>query len=255
MRAAVAIYLRELKAYFFSPIAYVLAVGFLAITGYFFYSGTAFYSLASMQSMQNPMFMKMNLQQMLVGPLQANMCIILMLIVPLLTMRLLAEEKRSGTIELLLSYPLSDGVVVLAKFMAAWTVVAAMLAPTLLHVVMLDWLSQPHWPAVMSGFLGLLLLGGAFVALGMLASAATENQIVAAVAGFAAILLLWILGWSSQVVGPQAGALLKALSISSHFEGFPKGLIDTADVAYFLLFMILFLFTSIRTLEAKRWKA
>jgi ABC-2 type transport system permease protein len=108
---------------------------------------------------------------------------------------------------------------------------------------------------VLCGYLGLLLEGGAFIALGLLASAATENQIVAAVTGFAALLFLWVLGWSQGVVGPEMGAMLKHLSLSSHFEGFPKGLINTSDLAYYLLFILVFLFITVRILEAKRWKA
>jgi ABC-2 type transport system permease protein len=255
MRAFLAIYQREIRAYFHSPIAYVLMVGFLVITGYFFYNGVAFYSLASMQAMQNPLFMKLNLQDMLMSPLMSNMSVILMLITPLLTMRLLSEEKRSGTIELLFSYPLTDACVVLAKFLAAWSVLALMLALTWIQVAILAWLGPIHLPATLTGYLGLLLMCGCFVALGLLASAATENQIVSAVAAFAGLLFLWVIGFSAQVVGPQLGQILKRLSLGNHFDNFPKGLLDTADVAYFILFMALFLFLTIRTLEAKRWKA
>jgi ABC-2 type transport system permease protein len=250
-----AIYLRELRAYFFSPIAYVLLVGFLLISGYFFYSGVAFYSMASLQAAQNPLMFKLNLQQMLVAPLMSNMSVIMMFVAPLLTMRLLSEEKRSGTLELLLSYPLGDMCVVLAKFLAAWTVLGLILALSGVQYVILSWMGPVHWPGVASGYLGLILLGGGFLALGVLASAATENQIVAAVSAFAGLLFLWILAWSTRLLGPQAAELLKALSLAAHFEKFPQGLIDTADLAYYLLFMGLFLFLSIRTLEVKRWKA
>ncbi len=255
MRAFNAIFWRELKAYFYSPIAYVLLVGFLAITGYFFYSGVAFYTLASMQAMQNPAFANLNLQDALVAPLLSNMSIILMLITPLLTMRLLSEEKRSGTLELLLSYPLSDTTVVMAKFLAAWCVVFITLGLSLIPFVILNSMGELHWPAVLAGYLGLLLMGGAFVSLGILASSATENQIVSAVVAFAAVLLLWVLSWVSGVVGSQTGKLLKALSLGEHFQRFPQGLIDTADLSYFVLFIGFFLFVTIRTLEAKRWKA
>jgi ABC-2 type transport system permease protein len=255
MRALTAIYLRELRAYFHSPIAYVLWVGFLLITGYFFFTGVASYSMASMQAMQNPMFMRLNLQEWLVGPLLGNMSVIMMLITPLLTMRLLSEEKRTGTLELLLSYPLTDLSVVLGKYLAALTMLALILAPTLVHLAILAMLGNLYWPAVLAGYLGLLLEGGGFLALGLTASAMTENQIVAAVAGFAGLLFLWIVGWSSSVVGPETGAALKGLSLGSHFENFPKGLLDTADLAYFAIFIGFFLFLSIRALEAKRWKA
>lgn len=255
MTAFKAIYLRELRAYFYSPIAYVLLVGFLLISGLFFYFKLVGYCLNGVKLAYNPFAFKLNLQQMLVAPLMGIiMPWIMMFVAPLLTMRLLSEEKRSGTLELLLSYPLGDMCVVLAKFLAAWTVLGLILALSGVQFVILSWMGPVHWPGVASGYLGLILLGGGFLALGVLASAATENQIVAAVSAFAGILFLWILGFT-HLLGLQEAELLKALSLAAHFEKFPQGLIDTADLAYYLLFMGLFLFLSIRTLEVKRWKA
>jgi ABC-2 type transport system permease protein len=255
MRALKAIYLRELRAYFHSAIAYVLWVGFLLLSGFFFYSGTMYYSMASLQAMRGPAGMGLNLHEMLVAPLLGNMSVIMMLVAPLLTMRLLSEEKRAGTLELLLSYPLSDLSVVLGKFLAALSMLALILAPTLLHMAILAWLGPLHWPTLLLGYAGLLLLGGGFIALGLLASACTENQIVAAVAAFAGLLLLWVLRWSASLAGEPWGALLQGLSLSAHFENLAKGLLDTADLAYFVLFIGVFLFAGIRALEAKRWKA
>lgn len=255
MKGLQAIYLRELKAYFHSPIAYVLWVGFLLLTGYFFYSGTMYYALASLQTMQDPMGGGLNLHDLLVAPLLGNMSVLMMLMAPLLTMRLLSEEKRSGTLELLLSYPLSDFAVVLGKFLAALTMLALILAPTLLHMLILAWLGPVHWPGLLLGYVGLLLLGGSFLALGLMASACTENQIVAAVAAFAGLLLLWVMRWSGGLAGTTWGPLVEFLSLSLHFENLAKGLFDTADLAYFLLFMGFFLMASLRVLEAKRWKA
>ncbi|MFZ5586730.1 MAG: ABC transporter permease [Thermodesulfobacteriota bacterium] len=255
MRALAAIYRKEMRAYFFSPIAYVLWASFTALTGYFFYSGLLYYSMASMQAMQQPWGMSLNLQEMLVAPLMSNWSVMLMLISPLLTMRLISEEKRTGTIELLLSYPLTDFGVVLGKFLAALTMFALILLPTLIQVVILFWLGEPHLPAIMSGYLGLVCMGGAFIALGLTASALTENQIVSGVLAFVGLLMLWVVGWSGNLVGGQAGAVLKALSLGGHFEGFPKGLVNTADLAYFALFIGFFLFVTTRILEAKRWKA
>ena len=134
MRAFAAIYWRELRAYFHSAIAYVLIVGFLLITGYFFYAGVAQYAMYSMQAMQNPVLMKMNLMDWLISPLLGNMAVIFILVAPLLTMRLLSEERRTGTIELLLSYPVTDFSVVMAKFLAAWTMISVILGLTLVHI-------------------------------------------------------------------------------------------------------------------------
>lgn len=257
MRALKAIYLREMAAYLRSPIAYALWAGFLALTGYFFYSGVIYYALASMQAMNSALGgVTLNVQDMLVAPLLGNMSVLLLLITPLLTMRLLSEEKRSGTLELLLSYPLGDPSVVLAKFLAALSTLALILAPTLAHMALLAWLGPLHWPAVLLGYLGLLLLGGAFIALGLVASALTENQIVAAIVAFAGLLILWMLRWAGALSqGDSWLSGLQQLSLAVHFENMAKGLLDTADLAYFLLFIGFFLFVAIRALEAKRWKA
>jgi ABC-2 type transport system permease protein len=250
-----AIYLREMRSYFHSPIAYVLLVMFQVLSGFFFFLAVASYASASMQAMQNPMAWQMNLQDWVVGPLQINMGFTMMLITALLTMRLVSEEKRSGTLELLLSYPLTDTVVVLGKFLAAWTVYALMLLCSGAGMAMLFWLGEPYLPSMLAGYLGLMLLGAAYIAVGILASALTENQIVAAVISLPALMLFWVLGWASSLAGPQLGEVLKSLGTATHFESFSKGLIDTADLAYYLLFTVFFLFITIRVLEAKRWKA
>lgn len=254
MKPWAAIYRRELAAYFHSPIAYVLLAGYLAVTGFFFYTGVLQYAQLSLQAMQNPMLASLNLHEMLVGPLLGNQTVIMMFLVPLLTMRLLAEEKRTGTIELLLSYPLSDAQVVLAKFAAAWSVAAIMALLTGAQYLLLGSVTQLHWPAIGAGYLGLLLMLGAYAALGLTASALTENQIVAAFIGFGAGMVLWVMGFLAPGGQPGLSTLLQGLSLGSHFAHFPGGLIDTADLAYFGLFIGFFLFASIRILEAKRWK-
>lgn len=255
MRALGAIYAKEIRAYFHSAVAYAILVGFLLLCGYFFYSSVAYYALASLQSMQNPMLAQLDPQQLIITPLLSNLSVLLLLVAPLLTMRLISEERKTGAIELLLSYPLGDASVVLGKFLAAWTMMAVILALSWVQWAILGWLMPVHWPALLVGYLGLFLLSGAFISLGLLASAATENQIVAAISGFAGLLLLWLLGWSASLAGPGLGPMLAALGLGGHFERFPQGVLDTGDVAYFLLFMGVFLFLAIRTLEIKRWKS
>jgi len=255
MKGLAAIYGREMRAYFTSPIAYVLLVGLAVITGYLFYNITFSYAQISMQAVNNPMAPKMNITVMVVGAImQITALWVFTFMCPLLTMRLISEEKRSGTLELLLSYPVTDAAVVLGKFLASWTILLLLLTPTMLQVIMLGILGQVHLPSVILNYLGVLLLGGAFLSLGILTSALTENQIVAAVAGFGAILILWLIGWAESVAGPVFGPILKAIGVGSHYETFAKGILDTADLAYYLLFMAWFLFVTIRTLEAKRWK-
>ncbi len=255
MRAFLAIYKRELAAYFYSPVAYVVLVAFLAITGYFFYSGVNFYSLASLQIRQSHMMMELSLQTHLIAQMVSSSAVILLFGTPLLTMRLLAEEKKSGTIELLLSYPLGDAAVVLGKFFAAWTVVALLVASTWVQLALLAPLAPLPWAPIAISYGGLLLLAGALVAFSLWTSSLTESQLVAAFVGFLSLLLLWAVGWAAPLVRPGLGEFLKGLSLGGHFENFPKGLVDTTDLAYFVLFMGLFLFLSICTLEAKRWKA
>ncbi|MBU2518054.1 MAG: ABC transporter permease [Proteobacteria bacterium] len=255
MRAFFAIYRREMGAYFHSPVAYVVLVAFLVLTGYIFYAGVSSYTLASLQVMQNPMMMELNLQDHLFAGQMFWASWFLLFASPLLTMRLLAEERKSGTLELLLSYPLSDVSVVLGKFLAAWSVLGLMVAATWVQIILLSFMAPLPWLPLAVSYGGLLLMAGAFVAFGLWTSSLTENQIVAAFAGFLPLIILFMVGWAAHLVKPALGELLKGLSMGTHFEGFPKGLVDTADLAYFGLFIGLFLFLSIRTLEAKRWKA
>ncbi len=254
MRALGAIYLRELRAYFYSPIAYVLLVGFVFITGLWFSIFIADYQQTSMMYMRNPLRVQLSLHYMVVARVVQASATLLIFITPLLTMRLLSEEKKSGTIEMLLAYPLNDSQVVLGKFLAAWSVLALMVLTTWLNIALLASFTTVTWQAALIGYLGLLLFGGAYISLGLLASSLTENQIISAVVTFGGLLALFMLDRTDAIVGPQYGAWIKGLAMWPHFVNFLLGVIDTADIVYFLLFMALFLFTSIRVLEANRWK-
>jgi len=254
MRALGAIYLRELRAYFFSPIAFVLLVGFVLITGWWFSLFIADYQQTSMMHMRNPLQIQLSLHYMVVARVIQSSTTLLIFITPLLTMRLLSEEKKSGTIEVLLSYPLSDSQVVLGKFLAAWSVLALMVLTTWLNIALLASFTPVTWPAALIGYLGLLLFGGAYLAMGLLASSLTENQIISALVAFGGLLALFMLDRADAIAGPEYGAWVKSLAMWPHFINFLLGVIDTADITYFLLFMALFLFATIRVLEAKRWK-
>jgi len=246
---------KELRSYFVSPIAYVVMVMFLAIAGYFFYSSFAFFNFLGFQAMSNPMMARsLNVTEGVLRPLYSNLGVILLFIMPLLTMRLFAEEKKQGTIELLLTYPVRDWAAVLAKFTACLAVYLLMLALTALYPVLLVIFARPEVGPILSGYLGLFLLGAAFIALGALASSLTENQIVAAAISFGALLLFWVLGWSSQFAGSGAGWLLSHLSLLEHFDSFPKGIIATQDVVFYLSFMVFCLFLTLRSLESHRWR-
>lgn len=249
------VFKRELRAYFVSPIAYVVMVMFLIIAGYFFYSSFAFFNFISFQAMSNPMMARnLNVTEGILRPLYGNLGVVLLFLMPLLTMRLFAEEKKQGTIELLLTYPVRDLAAVLAKFAACLAVYTVMLALTGIYPVLLIIFARPEIGPILAGYLGLFLLGAAFIALGALASSLTENQIVAGALSFGLLLLFWVIGWSSQFATGSVGRLLSHLSLLDHFDSFPKGVIDTKDVIFYLNFMIFCLFLTLRSLESHRWR-
>jgi len=249
------VFKKELRLYFTSPIAYVVCFIFLVISGYFFSSLFAFFNLISLQSAMNPALARdLNVTEGVIRPLFSNIGVILLFLMPILTMRLFAEEKRSGTIELLLTYPVRDGEVLVGKYVAALALYALMLALTGLYPGLVAVFVSLDPGPLISGYLGLFLLGATFLAIGVLASSLTENQIVAAFANFGALLVFWVVGWSADFAGPVWGKLLSHLSLLEHFESFARGVIDTRDVIYYLNFTILCLFLTLRSLESKRWR-
>lgn len=254
MRSFYAILKRELYVYFSSPIAYVVVTIFLLLSGYFFYSAFAYFSMISMQAMRMPGVGGINVTEMVLHPTFGNMSVIMLLMMPLLTMRLFAEEKKSGTLELVLSYPIREMELLLGKFVACMVVFLIMLVLTWLYPFLLWLYAKPDIGPVVTGYLGLFLMGTAFIALGLMVSSLTENQIVAAAISFGAILMFWLMGWSEAFAEPALGKVLSHLSLLGHFESFSKGVIDTRDIIYYINFNILFLFVTIRSLESKRWR-
>ena len=248
------IFKKELRLYFASPVAYVVLTIFLLIAGYFFYSIFAFFTLASMQSAMNPqMGRDLNVTDGVMRPLFSNVSVILLLLMPIITMRLFSEERKSGTIELLLTYPVRDGAVLAGKYLAALTLYAVMLALTVLYPGLVAYFARLELGPLLSGYLGLLLMGAMFLAIGVLASSLTENQIVAAISTFGVLLIFWVIGWSAENAGGGFGRVLSHLSILEHFDSFAKGAIDTRDVIYYLDFTGLSLFLTLLSLQARRW--
>ncbi|MGH7309050.1 MAG: ABC transporter permease subunit [Candidatus Rokuibacteriota bacterium] len=249
------IFKKEMRLYFSSPIAWVILTIFTLITGYFFYSIFAYYTLASMQSMMNPMMAReMNVTDNVLRPLFSNISVILLLLMPLLTMRLFAEERRSGTIELLLTYPVRDGAVLLGKYLAALAMYGVMLVATLVYPALVLYFARVEWGVLATGYLGLLLMGATFLAVGLFASSLTENQIVASIITFGVLLIFWVIGWSSDYAGGGWGRILSHISLLEHFDSFAKGVLDTKDILYYVNFTLLALFLTLRSLEARRWK-
>jgi ABC-2 type transport system permease protein len=250
-----AIFKKELRLYFSSPIAYAVLTIFSLIAGWFFYNVFMYYSFVSMQSAMNPMMARdLSITEGVIRPLFSNISVIMLLMMPILTMRLFAEEKRSGTIELLLTYPVRDGEVLLGKYLAALAVFVAMLVLTLAYPLLIAWATPVDWGPLASGYLGLLLQGAAFIAVGILISSLTENQIVAAVATFGTLLIFWVIAWASDSAGGTLGRVLSHISLTEHFDSFAKGVLDTKDLIYYLDLTILALFLTLRSLESKRWR-
>ncbi|MCI0548578.1 MAG: ABC transporter permease subunit [Candidatus Rokubacteria bacterium] len=250
-----AVFKKEMRLYWGSPVAYVTFAFFLLIAGYFFSQIFFIYSLNSMQSMMQPqMGGALNPTDAIMRPLFSNMSVVLLFLIPMLTMRLFAEEKRAGTIELLLTYPVRDGEVLFGKFLAALALYVLLLALTLLYPVMIASYARLEWGAVLTGYLGLLFLGATFLAVGIFISSLTENQIVAGFATFGVLLALWVIGWGADAAGGWLRTVLQHLSVIEHMDNFGKGVIDTKDVVYYLTAIGLALFLTLRSLESKRWR-
>jgi len=253
MKGFGAVFRKELYTFFASPIFYVVGTIFLSIAGYFFYTAVAYYSLISFQAAQNA-FMggQVNLNEMVIKPLIDDLGVILLLIVPLLTMRLIAEEKKNGTMELLLTYPIRDLAILLGKFLATLLVLVILVAVTLVYILLLSWVGEFEWGVVWAGYGGLVLMVAGFVSLGLFVSALTQNQIIAAVLGFGALLLFWMIGWAGSLSGPVVGKVVNYLSILEHLDSFTKGVLDTRDIAYYLTFSAFFIFLTLRYLDSQK---
>lgn len=259
MRTFWAIYKKELKSYFTTPLAYLILAAFLFFTGFFFYNILSYFSLACIQSMQLAQMYRrfpqpMNVNVWVVQPFFYNLAVISVFLVPLLTMRSFSEEKRLGTLELLITSPISNTSLILGKFFAAYTMFLVMLAFTFLYQVILMILGKPDIPPILSGYLGFALMGAVFVALGLFMSALTENQILSAILSFALLLLIWIVNWASVVSGGWLAEVLDYLSVSSHLSRFIRGVIDTSGIIYLASFTILGLFLTGQAVESWRWR-
>jgi ABC-2 type transport system permease protein len=246
---------KELMAYFSSPIAYAVIAVFMLLVGFFFYSLVWWFNSQSMQMAQNPYYaQQVNINQMVYSPLFHNISIILLLMLPLLTMRLFAEEKRIGTEELLFTSPVSVSQIILGKYLASLAVLAVMLLLTGLLSLFAFAYGNPETAPVLVGYLGLFLMGAAFIAVGIFFSSLTENQIVSAILTFGALLLFWILSWAASSAGGIWKGVLNYLSFFQHFDGMTRGILDTADLVYYLSFSFFGLFLTHAVIQSRRWR-
>jgi ABC-2 type transport system permease protein len=254
MRNIMAIADKELRSYFASPIAYIMIGLFSLLFGWFFYVFLMAFVQQSEQMMQFGGGGSANVNQMMIRGLFQNTAVIILFVMPMITMRTYSEEKRSGTIELLLTSPVTDLQIILGKFIGALGLYAAMLVVTMLYMAILFRIGNPEWRPVVAGYLGLFLLGGCFISVGLLISSLTKNQIVAGVVTFAVFLMLWIINWSADQSGPVMRAVLNHLSIIDHFDDFARGIIDTKHVVYYLSFITFGLFLTAKSVDSERWR-
>ena len=235
MRNMRVIALKEFKSYLSSPMAYVVTGIFLVLTGFFFGISPSTYMQTSIN-----------------GFLQASV-ILLLLFAPLLTMRLLAEERKMGTLELLLTAPVRDSEVILGKFLGSMGILTVMLALTLYYPILLILFGDPDIGPIVTGYMGLLLLGYTALAVGLFTSSLTSNQIVAAVVAIGILLALYLIGTAASFLPQALGEVIGYFSLSFYFPDFMRGVIDTRGIVYYLSITALFLFLAIRSLENSRW--
>ena len=255
MRSAWIIAKRDLGSFFNSPIFYVVTTVFLIIYSFIFFNILNFFSFQSFQARQlQAMGMNLNLNEMVIEPSLQNMSVILLMVIPIITMRSFADEKKMKTFRLLLSSPVHLREIILGKFLACMIVVAVMILISSYSVGFLFLLGEPEPGPVVTGYLGVLLMAGCFVSVGIFASSLTDNQIVAAVLTFGFSLFMWIIGWSAQAAGSTTGQVLQYLSIVDHLERFLKGLVNTSDLVYYLSFILFNLFLCHRVLDSNRWR-
>jgi len=247
MRKLGAIVRRELITYFSSPLAYIVMTAFLLMQGYIFYLLVSF--------LNNPQTASMTPLRLFFGG-TIFFWLFLLFVVPVITMRLLAEERRSGTIEVLLTSPVTEAQVVVGKFTAAMVFYVALWFPTVIYVLVLQRHSEIDMGPVLAGYLGVLLLGFLFLAVGTFTSTLTDNQLIAAIIAFAAMVGLFSIGLVEQLLISSSvfKAALSHMNLWTQMDDFAKGIVDTRHVVYQLSVGVLFLFLAAKSLEVKKWR-
>jgi len=246
---------KELRSYFVSPVAYVLFVMFALIFGWFFWNMLGAFVFYSMASQMRGEMTPMNVNEQILRQLLGNMNVVGLFFIPVITMRLFAEEKRNGTIELLATSPIQDFEVILGKWLAAVALYAGMLLLTGLNLAFVFKYGNPDWKPMAVGYLGLLLQASALLAIGTFISSLTKNQIIAGAASFGVCLLVFVLGWASGYETSTWAQVLSYMSVTSHMESFTKGVLDSKDAVYYVTVIFLGLFLTARSLESLRWKS
>ncbi|HXY04101.1 MAG TPA: ABC transporter permease subunit [Terriglobales bacterium] len=255
MRNVLTIWRKEMRSYFVSPIAYLLLTMFALIFGFFFWNALGYFVLMGMESQMRGQMFPMNLNEEVIRPLLSNASVIGLFFIPMITMRLFAEEKRTGTIELLVTSPIRDTEIIIGKWLAALTLYATMLLFTALNFAFLFKYGNPDWKPLAIGYLGLLLQAGGLLAIGTFISTLTKNQIIAGAATFGVCLLLWVLEWVSGYETAAWAKVLAYMSVITHFESFAKGVLDMKDAIFYLTVIFVGLFFTARSMESLRWRS
>ena len=251
MNNVLAIAQRELRAYFASPIGYVAVALFTFIFGVM-YGAIVNYFAGQGMGMMGPQNLSIN--QQLIRPLFLNMAVVFLFVLPLVTMRTYSEEKRSGTMELLLTSPVTDLQIIFGKFLGAMGLYLVVLAVTLIHMGVLFIYGNPDWRPLVSGYLGMILFGAAFISIGLFISSLTSSQVIAGIGTFAFGLFLWIIDWIAPAFGMRVQDVINYLSMTAHLDDFVKGVIDTKHVVYYLSLVAFALFLTARSVDAERWR-
>jgi ABC-2 type transport system permease protein len=246
---------KELRSYFVSPVAYLLLTMFAVIFGYFFWVLVFYFDRSGLEAQMRGQSFPMNINEQIIRPLLGNMSVIGLFFIPMITMRLFAEEKRTGTIELLATSPIHDYEIILGKWLAAVALYGCMLLFTGLNLLFLFRYGNPDWKPLLVGYLGWMLQAAGLLAVGTFISTLTRNQIIAGAATFGVCLLLWIFSWVSGMDGGAWARVLSYMSVTEHSESFAKGVIDTKDLIYYLSLIFLGLFLTSRSLESLRWRS
>ena len=256
MRNILAVAGKELRAYFHSPIAYLVMALFAVLCGFFFYNYTAAFVVQTFRMMATgQMAPNVSINEYIIRPLfEGVLTVVLLLLIPLVTMRLFAEEKRSGTIELLLTSPLTDLQIILGKFLGALALYGVLMLLSFLYIGLLFLYGNPNAKPLLADALGLFLFGGALLSLGMWISTLTKNQIIAGVVAFALFLLLYVFDWVNSYSSSNAGRVMSYMALTTHFDNFAKGVIDSSDVVYYLSVIVVGIFLTARSVEALKGK-
>ncbi|HWQ55756.1 MAG TPA: ABC transporter permease subunit [Bryobacteraceae bacterium] len=246
---------KELNSYFASPIAYLLMAFFALIFGFGFFTATRDFVRYSFQAQMMGRGMPMNINEQIIRPLLGFASTVALFLIPMITMRLFAEEKRTGTIELLMTSPVRDIEIILGKWSAALMLYIGVLAMSMVNIGLLFAFGQPDWKPVLVGYLGLILQGGTLLAVGAFISTTTKNQIIAGGVTFFVCLLLWLLSWFTAFDTTGWATVINYLSIVTHFDTFSKGVLDTRDVVFYVSMIFFALFITSRSMESLRWRA